>query len=364
MLSLRKFSPRSFDWTLFVTAALLVAMGMTAIYSVDLSRGAGLVYFKKQLISAGLGFVFLFGASLVQYAWFRSYAKLFYVFSLLLLGAVLLFGTNIRGTKGWFVFGGFSFQPAEVAKIGIILMLAYVVYHFGRRFERSLFFFGTGFITFVVIALIMLQPDLGSAVIIGIIWFGAMLLVGARRSFIIGLIGVGVIFSIMSWFFSLQPYQKDRITTFINPAHDPLGRGYNSIQAIIAVGAGGWSGRGLGFGSQSQLRFLPEAQTDFIFTVIAEELGFAGVVSFLVLFGVLLWRLVTIAKQSDDDFVSVAVSGIAILFFVQFFINVGANIGILPITGVPLPLVSYGGSSLIVNLFLVGIAESMVEKKY
>lgn len=364
MIKLHKFSPRSFDWVLFVAVVLLVAMGMTAIYSVDLSRGAGLIYFKKQLISVSLGLVLLLGASMMQYAWFRSYAKLFYAFSLFLLVAVLVFGSNIRGTRGWFEFSGFSFQPVEVAKIGIILMLAYVVYHFGRRFERPLFFFGTGFITLIVIGITMLQPDLGSSVIIGTIWFGVMVLVGARRSFIIGLVGAAVIFSIASWFFFLQPYQKDRITTFVNPAHDPLGRGYNSIQAIIAVGAGGWSGRGLGFGSQSQLRFLPEAQTDFIFTVIAEELGFAGVVALLVLFSTLEWRLILITKQSDDDFVSVAVSGIAILFFVQFFINVGANIGILPITGVPLPFVSYGGSSLVVNLFLVGIAESMVEKKY
>lgn len=364
MLSINKLSPRSFDWVLFSAAALLVAMGMTAIYSVDLSRGAGLIYFKKQLTSAGLGFILLFGASLVQYAWFRSYAKLFYAFSLLLLGAVLVFGTSIRGTKGWFVLGGFSFQPVEVAKIGIVLILAYIVYHFGRRFERPLFFFGTGFVALAVIALIMLQPDLGSAVIIGVIWLGVVLLVGARRSFVIGLAGAGVMLSVASWFFFLAPYQKDRITTFINPAHDPLGRGYNSIQALIAVGAGGWSGRGLGFGSQSQLRFLPEAQTDFIFTVIAEELGFAGVAVFLALYGALFWRLLIIIKQSGDDFVSVAVGGIAILFFIQFFINVGANVGLLPITGVPLPFASYGGSSLIVNLFLIGVAESMVEKKY
>lgn len=364
MISLHKFSPRSFDWGLFLATLLLVAMGLTAIYSVDLSRGTELVYFRKQLLAASIGLFMLGFASVLQYAWFRSYAKLFYLFSLLLLGSVLLFGVNIRGTRGWFAFGGFSFQPVEVAKIGIILILAYVVYHFGRRFERPLFFFGTGIITLMVIGLIMLQPDLGSAVIIGLIWFSIMLLVGARRAYIVGLIVSVLALSIASWFFFLQPYQKDRITTFINPAHDPLGRGYNSIQAIIAVGAGGWTGRGLGFGSQSQLRFLPEAQTDFIFTVIAEELGLAGVTAFLVLFGLMLWRLGLVVRHSNDDFVSVTVSGIIILFFAQLIINVGANIGLLPITGVTLPFVSYGGSSLIVNLFLIGIAESMVEKKY
>jgi len=183
MFSLHKFSSRSFDWALFITATLLVALGLTAIYSVDLSRGGGLIYFKKQLFSASIGYILLFSGSLMQFAWFRSYAKLFYVFSLLLLGAVLVFGADIRGTKGWFVFGGFSLQPAEIAKIGVILMLAYIVYHFGRRFERPLFFFGTGFITLVVIGLVMLQPDLGSAIIIGAVWFGVMLLAGARRSF-------------------------------------------------------------------------------------------------------------------------------------------------------------------------------------
>jgi rod shape determining protein RodA len=364
MFRLAKLSSRSFDWVLFLSVFLLVAMGLSAIYSVDLSRGDNLFLFKKQLVAVGIGTVALFTASLFQYTFFRSYAKLFYAFSLTLLVSVIFFGTSIRGTKGWFVVGGFSFQPVEMAKVGIILMLGYIVYHFGRRYERPLFFFGTGFVTLILMGAIMLQPDLGSAVIVGLIWFGVMLLVGARARYIIGLVLVGIAFSIMSWFFLLQPYQKGRIQTFLNPEHDPLGRGYNSIQAIIAVGSGNVFGRGLGFGSQSQLRFLPEAQTDFIFTVIGEELGLAGVTAFLILFGTMLYRLVLIIRRSNDDFVAVVVGGIAILFFAQLFINVGANLGLLPITGVTLPFVSYGGSSLIINLFLIGIAESMVGKKY
>lgn len=282
----------------------------------------------------------------------------------MLLIGVVAFGANIRGTKGWFVFSGFSFQPVEMAKVGIILMLAYVVYHFGRRYERPLFFFGTGLVTLLVMGLIMLQPDLGSAVIVGVIWFGTMLLVGARRSYLIGFVMGAIVLAVFGWFFLLHDYQKGRIETFLNPGADPLGRGYNSIQALIAVGAGQVTGRGLGFGSQSQLRFLPEAQTDFIFTVIGEELGLVGVTVFLVLFDVMLYRLVLIVRRSNDDFVSVTVGGIAILFFSQLFINVGANIGLLPITGVTLPFVSYGGSSLIINLFLIGITESMLGKKY
>lgn len=339
-------------------------MGLAAIYSVDLSRGQELVYFRKQLLSVGVGMTFLILASLTQYTFFRSYAKLFFALSLALLAGVILFGVNIRGTRGWFNFAGFSFQPVEAAKVGIILMLAYIVYHFGRRYERPLFFFGSGFVTLIVIGLVMLQPDFGSSVIIGTIWFGIMMLIGARRLYILGFVLIGIIFSVVAWFFLLHPYQKERVLTFLNPDRDPLGQGYNSTQAIIAIGAGKFTGRGLGFGSQSQLRFLPEAQTDFIFTVIGEELGMAGVIVLLVLFSTILYRLIRIVQRANDDFIAVTVSGIAILFFVQFFVNAGANVGLLPITGVPLPFVSYGGSSIIVNLFLVGIAESMVEKKY
>lgn len=364
MRLLGKFSSRSFDWVLFLSVCLTIAMGLAAIYSVDLSRGQELVYFRKQFLSVAVGMTLLVLASATQYTFFRSNAKLFYVLSLLLLVSVILFGVNIRGTRGWFNFGGFSFQPVEAAKVGIILMLAYIVYNFGRRYERPLFFFGSGIVTMAVIGLVMLQPDFGSSVIIGTIWFGIMILIGARRSYLFGLVAGVLVFTVVAWFFIFKPYQKERVLTFLNPNRDPLGQGYNSTQAIIAIGAGKFTGRGLGFGSQSQLRFLPEAQTDFIFTVIGEELGMAGVISLLVLYSTILFRLIRITQRANDDFIAVTVSGITILFFVQFFVNVGANIGILPITGVPLPFVSYGGSSIIVNLFLVGVAESMVEKRY
>lgn len=361
MISLYKFSSRSFDWVLLLVVVLLVAMGFAAIYSVDLSRGQQLLFFKRQLISASIGFTVLGVISMAQHTLFRSYAKLIYFFSLLLLFLVRFIGVKINGVRGWFRFGGLSFQPVELAKIGLILMLAYIVYRFGRRFERPLFLIGTGIVTLLVMAL---AADLGSAMIIGCIWLGIMFLVGARRRSLALLAVAGIFFAVVAWFFLLQGYQKDRILNFIEPNRDPLGSGYNSIQAIIAVGSGQFWGRGLGFGSQSQLRFLPEAQTDFIFTVIAEELGLAGVLGMLILFGVLLFRLMVIVKLSQDDFVSVTVSGIIILFFTQMMVNVGANIGLLPITGVTLPFISYGGSSLIVNLFLVGVAESMVKKKY
>ena len=364
MLNLSKFSARNFDWLLFFSTFLLCLLGMAAVYSVGLSRGPAEGYFRKQLIALSIGLVGLFVASWMQPNFFKLSSKPLYFFSLFLMAAVLVLGKTIRGTRGWFVLGGFSFQPVELAKAALIFILAYSISNFGRRFERPLYFFGTLFITLTAIGLTMMQPDLGSAVLLGTIWFSMMFLTSARKWYIFSFVGLGVLFSVMAWFFLLHPYQKDRVLTFLDPNHDPLGAGYNTTQSIIAVGSGKFFGKGLGFGSQSQLRFLPEAQTDFVFSVIGEEMGFAGVTVMLFLFVVMLWRLLVLADKSDDDFASVVVSGIAVLISSQLFINVGANLGLLPVTGVTLPFVSYGGSSLIINLVLIGVAESMVVKRY
>ncbi len=367
-MDLRKLSPRSFDWTLLLAVLLLFSIGLEAIYSVDLSRGGELILFKKQLLAAGIGLILFFLTSLTNYSFFRSISKGVYLLSGSLLFLVLFLGKTIRGTKGWFVFGGFSFQPVELAKLGLILMLAYIIANFGRRFERPLFFFGTGILTALYMVLVMGQPDLGSAILLGLIWFGLMNLVGARKLFIIGLVGVGVLGATLAWFTVLsQPsheYQKKRILTFLNPELDTLGAGYNVAQSTIAVGAGQLFGRGLGRGSQSQLRFLPEAQTDFVFSVIGEELGFVGACLVLFLYGLIFWRLIIIMKKTQDDFVLGVVGGVVIIFFSQMMFNIGAEIGVLPLTGVTVPFVSYGGSSLIVDFIMIGLAESMVEKRY
>ncbi|MDO9509664.1 MAG: rod shape-determining protein RodA [Candidatus Magasanikbacteria bacterium] len=364
MFNLAKFSGRSFDWFLFLAVFFLIGFGLLAIYSVDLSRGSELIYFKKQIIALGIGTIILFICSSLQYTFFKTYARWIYIFSIALLVAVLIFGQNIRGTTGWFTFSGFSFQPVELAKVGIILMLAFVISNSGRRFDRVRFFFYTLFLTLIPIFFVMGQPDLGSAVLLGAIWFCLMLVTGAKKSLIISFILLMLVGAVFSWFFLFQDYQKDRLMNFIDPNRDPLGSGYNVLQSTIAVGSGKLFGRGLGFGSQSQLRFLPETQTDFIFSVIAEELGFLGVAVVLILFLIIFWRLLSLASKTNNDFIALTTFGIAALLFTQFFINIGANIGILPVTGVTLPFVSYGGSSLMINLLLIGIVQSMVEKKY
>lgn len=363
MLKLDRLSWRGFDWALVVAAVFLCAIGFAAIYSVDLSRGAALIYTKKQLIAFGIGLVAMFAAAFSAHTFFKAYAKWFYLSVVFLLVLVLFFGETIRGTTGWFSFGGFSLQPVEFAKIGLILMLAYVAANFGRRFEKPLFFIGTGVMAMLMIALVLLQPDLGSAILLGLIWFGLMWLVGARKIYLLLLVFFLAAFSVVAWSYLLAPYQKERLLTFVDPSRDPLGSGYNTIQSTIAVGSGGAFGRGLGFGSQSQLRFLPATQTDFVFSVIGEELGLSGVVVVLALYGLLFYRLLIIARSTKDDFVALTACGTAILFFSQFFINIGANIGLLPVTGVTLPFVSYGGSSLIASLLLIGIVESL-NKRY
>jgi len=364
MLNLGKFSGRSFDWLLFSAVFFLVAFGLMAISSVDLSHGSQLVYFKKQLIALVAGLVILIGASILQYTFFKTYARWFYYASLFLLVGVLLFGQNIRGTTGWFDFGGFSFQPVELAKVGLILMLSYVIAGFGRQFDKPKFFFLTFTLVLLPIILVMLQPDLGSSLILGVIWFVLMLLTKAKKSLILSFVFLFAVLAVFSWFFLLKDYQKDRLLIFVDPGRDPLGSGYNVTQSIIAIGSGGVFGRGLGFGSQSQLRFLPETRTDFVFSVIAEEMGFVGAGVVLILFFIIFWRLLSLASKTSNDFIALTISGITTLLFSQFLINIGANLGILPVTGVTLPFVSYGGSSLTMSLLLIGIVESMVEKKY
>lgn len=367
---LSKFSTRSFDWVLMSAVLLMLAIGLTAIYSVDLSTGSTLNFFTKQLIAAGIGIMMIIVFSLTQYTFFRNYAKLIYLLALglllltTILGIIGVRGVCVRFTCGWLPMpGNFSFQPVEFAKVALVIMLAYITAHFGRRFERPLFFIGTGIVTLIPMALVMKQPDLGSAIVLGMIWFGIMCLVGIRKLYLALLVGAVVVFGVLGWSFFLKDYQKNRLTSFLH--QDQINENtYNVRQAIIAVGAGQFWGKGIGQGTQSQLRFLPEAQTDFIFSVIAEELGFVGASALIILFGVVEWRLIRIMREASDDFIAVTVGGIAITFFIQFFVNVGAEIGLMPLTGITVPFVSYGGSSLIINLMMIGVAESMIVKKY
>ena len=351
---------RSMDWILFFSVLTLLFLGMAAIYSVDLSRdAANLTDVKKQSIALLIAFVFAGFMLFSNYQFLEHYHKLLYLGGIISLIAVLILGHTIRGARGWFLVGSFSFQPVEFMKAGLIVALST---YFGRRARR--YFGWREFLESFGIVLLpafitLMQPDFGSAVILMGIWLIMALFAGMPlRQIGVLLIG-GILLFTIAWFGLFAPYQKARIQTFLNPTADALGQGYNVAQAVIAVGAGGWFGRGLGFGTQSQLKFLPESHTDFIFAVIAEELGFFGTVLLLSAFSLLIFRLFRLVRFARDNFTAFLLLGSAAVIFLQVLVNVGMNLGVFPVTGLGLPFVSYGGSSLIFFLFLFGLAESI-----
>ncbi len=351
---------RHFDWLLFLSIILLLAIGVSAIYSVDLGHGTGdFLKTKKQLIGILVGLVFFFGVSFFNYKRLNRYALGLYAVMLASLGAVLLFGQKVNGARAWFNFGIASIQPVEFAKVGMILILAkYASEHLDKKFTAR-FIIESGLLTALPVGLVLLQPDVGGAMVLVMLWLFMLLAVGISKKHLLVLALVGFMVAASSWFFFLKDYQKERIQNFLNPTRDTHASGYNIKQAIIAIGAGKMFGRGLGFGSQTQLKFLPESQTDFIFAVVAEELGFMLVLIIFAVFALLLYRLWRLARNSNDNFSIFIILGTAFVIFLQMFINVGMNLGLVPVTGLTLPLVSYGGSSLLSQFILLGIIESI-----
>ena len=257
-------------------------------------------------------------------------------------------------------FGKISLQPVEFIKFILLIFLA--KYFTGKQIKinsiKHLLLSGLGVGIFIL--LVLKQPDFGSALILFLVWVTMIIVIGFNVKYIF-IIGIILMLSFAGgWFFFFADYQKERITTFINLEKDLSGQGYNINQAIIAIGSGGIIGRGIGFGSQSQLKFLPESQNDFIFAVIAEELGFLGICLVIILFGVIFYRMFLAIKKNNDDFGIYFILGAIILIFTEMFINIGMNIGLLPVVGISLPFLSYGGSSLISSLIIIGSVESII----
>jgi rod shape determining protein RodA len=350
------------DGWLVLAAGLLTVFGTAAVYSVDLSRGEEFATLKKHIIIIIVGIILFFIVSQVDYTFFRASAIWWYIISLILLSFVLFFGATVRGTTGWFRVGDFSFQPAEFAKIGLVLMLAYFLSRRKRDLRNSSAFVGSLLVVLFLQILILLQPDLGTALILGLCWLGTVLFSSTKKRYWLIFFAVVAAIGLLAWGFLLKDYQKNRLLTFFNLKRDPLGAGYNVSQSIIAIGSGQLLGRGLGFGSQSQLRFLPEAQSDFIFAVIGEELGFVGSTVLLLLFGLMFLRMIILLPAAPDDFAALLVLGVCLLLFVQFLINVGGTLGLSPVTGVTLPLVSAGGSSFLATMFMLGMVQSIYRR--
>ncbi len=350
---------RKGDVLLMIAAVVLIAFGFSAIFSVELSRGVDDVFLQKQAIALSIGIVACVIVAAMNYHALRHYARGLYAVGVLMLCLVFVLGRTLNGSTGWFVLGGFAFQPVEVMKVAVMIILAlYFSERAKRRFGWKDFFVSGGLVALPVV-LLMFQPDLGGAALLVGTWVVMMVFAGIRPTQVGVLCAGTILVVIIGWFFVFKPHQKDRILTFFDPSLDPLVTGYNVIQAKIAIGSGGLWGRGLGDGSQSQLRFLPQSQTDFVFAVIAEELGFIGVLLLFLAFIMLLRRMLVLSRMARDTFGAYLCIGTFSLLLVEITVHIGANLSLMPATGVALPFVSYGGSSLLLSLVLLGVVQSV-----
>ncbi len=347
------------DWTLLVSVGLLLIISLLILYSISFNgNNVGTSLLQKQAIAIGIGFVLLFFMAFFDYRILDSYSTKLYFLTLLLLILVVLVGTTTNGTTGWLGFHSYHIQPVEITKLIMVIFLASFLSKKKTQLSIAVRIVVSIILVLFPVFLIMEQPDFGSASVIVVSWSVLLFSSGLNKKNLLILILVGTMSVFSSWSF-LKTYQKERIVNFINPHQDPTGSGYNALQALVAVGSGQIWGNGLGHGSQSQLNFLPEKKTDFIFAVIAEELGFWGVMAVMVLLGIIFWRIKKIAQLASDNFGYLVAVGIMAIIFFQVMINIGMNIGIMPVVGLPLPFLSYGGSAMVMMLTSVGILESI-----
>ena len=318
-------------------------------------------YFIKQGVWIIVSLIVFFLSSRIEYRFLKQTQVVVVLYSAALLVLTLLFalGKVSKGAQSWFSLGGFSFQPSDLMKLVLIIVLAK---YFSRRhieianIRHVIVSFLYMFIPFI---LILLQPDLGSSLVLGAIWFGMVLISGISKSHLFTVIAIATVSFALAWNFVFKPYQKARIMNFVYPLQDIRGTGYNAYQSTIAVGSGGLLGKGIGYGTQSRLNFLPEYKTDFIFAAYAEEWGFIGGLLLLVFYGIILFKLAMYALVADSTFEALFTYGVLIWFFTHIAINVGMNIGIMPVTGIPLPLMSYGGSHLLAECLALGMCVGM-----
>ena len=352
---------RHLDPTLVLLALMLCAFGMLMIYSATYARLkdeslAPRYYLDRQFIFAVVGFVAMIVTAVFSYRRLKAWAWLAYVAAVGLLIAVLSpLGTTVLGAQRWIQIGIFQIQPSEIAKLAVIMTLAAVLAE-RKGSPETIDVFKCILLVGLPAALIYRQPDLGTLLVLLAILGGMLLVSGtkARALIVIAMLGAVAFWGILHVGL-LKDYQVARFTAFLDPASDPQRTGYNLQQSKIAIGSGQLTGRGLFNGTQTNLRFVPEQHTDFIFTVIGEELGFSGAALFVVVFGLFVWRGVRIAMMSKDHFGTLLAAGIVSMFAFQGFVNVGMTMGISPITGIPLPFVSYGGSSLIASFLATGV---------
>lgn len=361
-----------FDWVLMGAVAVLVLVGTLLVWSAtssrgDLTLGDPSAYLKRQLVNVAIGLVLMVLVMATDHRWVRILAPLVYVLSVVGLVMVLVAGTTINGSRSWIQVVGMSIQPSEFAKLAVVIGMALLVAERTEgRWGRGIH--GTevaGMLAIAAVpgALILAQPDLGTMLVLSATVFGVLAVAGAHRRWLGGLALTGVAVAVGGVMAGLlKDYQVDRFLAFTNPDLDPRGAGYNTEQARIAVGNGGLFGQGLFDGSQTRSGFVPEQHTDFVFTVAGEELGLLGAGLVIALLCVVIWRALSIAMASDDMFGRVAAAGIACWWGFQAFQNIGMCLGIMPVTGVPLPFVSYGGSSMFAGMLALGLLQNVHQR--
>lgn len=349
------------DWWIVFALLALVFLSISTLGSFDSSFSLA----SRQIVWVGISFSVLFLFSRLDLSFFKktNFLISLYGFGILLLIALIFLGATINGAKSWFVFGGVSFQPSDFLKLILILVLAKYLARRHVEIRAMKHVIITALYFLIPFLLIFLQPDFGSAIILFFIWIGMVLISGLSKKHLLLLFTLGVVAISGMWVFVFQDYQKDRIRTFMNPLSDIHGSGYNAYQSTIAVGSGELFGKGVGYGTQSRLNFLPEYETDFIFAAISEEWGFIGSMIILLLIGFIIFRILFIGYHAGGNFELLFSVGLALYFMSHVLVNIGMNIGLMPVTGVTLPFLSYGGSHLLIEFIGLGMLMSMNRKK-
>lgn len=345
------------DWVMFAALIPIVGAGIVTMTSFVGPEN----YFEKQSLFIVISVAVFFIFSVIDWRFLRRtdvLVGLFLFFSIVLL-VLFAVGHRANGAQSWFNLGGFSLQPSEMMKLVVILVLAK---YFSRRhveIAHVKHLLVSVLYAMIPFFLVFLQPDFGSAIIIFLIWFGMTLVSGISRKHLLVVFGIGAVTFIILWAFIFEPYQKDRISAFLNPYANIQSSGYHVRQSTIAVGSGMFFGKGVGYGTQSRLQFLPEYQTDFIFAAFAEEWGYVGAFLLLLLYGIVIWRVLRSSLLGATNFEMLFGVGVAIFLMAHITINVGMNIGLLPVTGITLPFMSYGGSHLLTEFMALGILSGM-----
>jgi len=351
---------KKIDWKIMICMIALIGAGSLSLFSSHPD------FFNKQILWIIIGFLFFVGIITLDLRSFLASKAviygMYYLINVLLI-FTYFFAPLVKGNRAWLVIGPFQFQPSELAKIGLVIFLAY---YFSKKhigINRWSTLIGSFIYTLIPVILIAIEPDLGNAMVLVLVWVGFMMVSGLPlKKLALGFV-LCLMIGLVMWMSILKNYQKERIIGMFNPEKDPLGVNYNVIQSKIAIGSGGIMGKGFGQGTQVQLGFLPEAQNDFIFSAIAEEGGLLAISLIIFLFAWMLIRLVALGNMADLSIHSFLILGAVMLFLIQFIFNVGSNLGLLPVVGVTLPFISYGGSSILANMILIGIVQSIMSRK-